>query len=109
MSRSYEIVARIATFMYKTKHGLAPGTVSELFSCKNSNYLLRYGDFNIPRIETVCYGKHSMRHLGPSIWSKLDAEVIASANLSSFKNNIRNVDLASLLDNNSNCCKLCSS
>ena len=32
-----------------------------------------------------------MRHLGPSIWSKLDAEVIASANLSSFKNNIRNV------------------
>ncbi len=33
----------IATLMYKTKHGLAPSTVSELFSCKNFNYLSRNG------------------------------------------------------------------
>ena len=50
-----------------------------------------------------------MRDLGLSILSKLDADVRYSPSLSSFKNKIRNMDLESAVDNDSNCCKLYSS
>ena len=32
---------------------------------------LREADFSIPRYETVTYGKHSIRYLGPRPWTKL--------------------------------------
>ena len=50
-----------------------------------------------------------MRHLGPSFWSKLDADVRDSLSLSSFENKIRNTDLECAMNNDGNCCELCSS
>ena len=41
-------------------------------SIKNSPYCLRNRNFSIPTYNTVQYGKHSLRYLGPHIWSKLD-------------------------------------
>jgi hypothetical protein len=44
--------------------------------------------------------KHSIRHLGPTIWSKLDKETRASTSLTSLiKTNIRNMNISSIIDN----------
>ena len=34
-------------------------------------HYLRNADFVLPRFKTVTYGKHSLRFLGPQLWSKL--------------------------------------
>ena len=98
----------VATLMYKVKHGLAPSNVADLFNYKNSSYSLRNSDFDIPRFTTVCYGKHSIRYLGPTLWSKLSSSVRASPSLDSFKNKIKKHNLSSIINNNTNCCSLCS-
>ena len=61
----------IAVIMYKVKNDMAPRYISEIFQPKSSRYNLRNGDFDIQRFDTVRYGKHSLRHLGPHIWSRL--------------------------------------
>ena len=94
--------------MYKVKHGLAPDCVSELFVRKGSTHTLRNSDFVLPRFETIRYGKHSVRYLGPFLWSKLADSQRDSPNLSVFINKIRKLNLADIVINNSNCCNLCS-
>ena len=49
--------------MYKVKYGLihVPGNVSDLFINKDTRYLVRNSDFELPRFNTVCYGKHPVR------------------------------------------------
>ena len=59
-------------------------------------------------IETTRYGKHSVRYLGPFLWSKLTDNQRDSPSLSVFINKIRKLNLADILSNNSNCCNLCS-
>ena len=98
----------IATVMYKVKNGLAPVSIAELFGTNNDTYFLRNSDFIIPRYNTVCYGKHSIRFLGPYIWTKLTLTVRESPSLQSFKRNLRKLDLSAILNNNDNCCSLCS-
>ena len=63
--------------MYKVKYGLihVPGNVSDLFINKHTRYLLRNSDFELLGFNTVCYGKHSVRYLGPFLWSKLSTEM----------------------------------
>ena len=98
----------ITALMYKVKHGLVPYCVSELFVRKVSTHSLRNSDFVLPRFETICYGKHSVRYLGPFLWSKLTDNQRDSPSLHVFINKIRKLNLADLLTNNSNCCNLCS-
>ena len=43
---------------------------AEIFRFKNKAYNLRNSDFEIPRFETISFGKHSIRYLGPYIWWK---------------------------------------
>ena len=38
------------------------------FSLKSYTYNLRGADFHIPRFNTVAYGKHSLRYIGPMLW-----------------------------------------
>ena len=66
--------------------------------------------FTIPRFNTVSFGKHSLRYMGPRVWSSVPSNVKKASTLSSFKYNIRKVDLSMLLDDN-NCsnCSLCTS
>ena len=62
----------ITALMYKVKHGLVPDRVSDIFiRKKGSTHSLRNNDFVLPRYETTRYGKHSVRYLGPFLWSKL--------------------------------------
>ena len=96
-----------AVLMYKVKFGLTPTCISDLFARKNSTYALRKSDFELTRFNTIRYGKHSIRYMGPFLWSKLPKDLKESPNVTTFRNKIRKLDLSGYLSNNSNCCNLC--
>ena len=79
----------------------------------NSNFMilfylcLRKCDFELPRFDTVAYGRHSLHYQGPFIWSKVSSELRNLTSLKAFRKHIRGVNLLSHVDNNSNCCDLC--
>lgn len=98
----------IAITMYKVKNGMTSTGITELFDLKGKKYNLRNGDFNMPRFDTIRYGKHSLRYTGPYIWSKLCSKDKNKPSLSSFKHNIRNIDIASLVEDGCNSCELCA-
>ena len=72
----------IAVLMYKVKYGMAPRYVSELFTIKSTHQRLRNYDFELPRFDTVAWGRHSLRYQGTFIWSKVSSEL---RNLTSLK------------------------
>ena len=94
-------------YMYKVKHGLAPKHISDIFTVKATQYFLRNSDYLISRFNTVAYGKHSLRYIGPVMWSKLSTEMRNKPSLNPFKVAIRKMDVCGLMDNNLNCCDLC--
>ena len=57
----------IATLMFKVKHSLVPANISDLFNLKKTQYNLRNSDFELPRFETVRFGRNSVRYMGPLI------------------------------------------
>ena len=100
----------IAILMYKVKNNMCPTYISTLFEQPAIKYELRNHDFTIPRFNTVSFGKHSLRYMGPRVWSSVPSNVKKASTLSSFKYNIRKVDLSMLLaDNNCSNCSLCTS
>ena len=88
----------IATLMFNIKHSLVPVNISDLFNLKNTQYNLRNGDFELPRFETVRFGRNSIKYMGPFIWSKLPRYLRMIETLNSFKRNIRKVDLSTLVN-----------
>ena len=99
----------LCILMYKVKHKLCPTYISNIFKEPNSNYNLRQADFSIPRYETVTYGKHSIRYLGPKLWTKLPKNIRDITTLTSFKSKIRQLNISELLDDGCAGCSLCSS
>ena len=101
----------ICILMYKVKHKLCPTYSSNIFNdhYDNSSYFLRQSDFSIPSYNTVTYGKHSLRYLGPRLWGKLSSDVRSTKNLNTFKNKIRKCDVSSLVNDGCKGCSLCSS
>ena len=91
--------------MYKVKNDLVPSYISEIFTRKGTRYNLRNSDFEIPRFNTIRYGKHTLRYQGPYIWSKLENGMRELPSLSIFKTKIRRVDMASLVGDSGNCCE----
>ena len=75
---------------------------------KKRYYNLRQADFSIPRYETVTYGKHSIRYLGPRLWTKLPKSIRDVTTLTSFKSKIRQLNISELLDDGCAGCSLCS-
>ena len=98
----------LCILMYKVKHKLCPAYISNIFKEPNSNYNLRQADFSIPRYETVTYGKHSIRYLGPRLWTKLPKSIRDVTTLMSFKSKIRQLNISELLDNGCAGFSLCS-
>ena len=98
-------------YMYKAKHSLAPKHISDIFTVKATQYCLRNSDYLIPRFNTVANGKHSLRYIGPVMWSKLSTEMRNKPTLNAFKPGfkvaIRKMDVCGLMDNNLNCCDFC--
>ena len=99
----------ICILMYKVKHNLSPLNICNIFQKHNASYNLRQADFSIPRYNTITYGKHSLRYLGPKLWSKLTTYDRSATTLASFKNRIRKRDLSSLLDDGCRGCAPCTS
>ena len=52
--------------MFKVKHILVPVNISDLFNLKNTQYNLRNSDFELPRFETVRFGRNSIKYYGTS-------------------------------------------
>ena len=50
--------------MYKVKGRMAPRWVSALFTI-STHQRLRNCDFELPRFDTVAYGRHLLRYQGP--------------------------------------------
>ena len=53
--------------MYKAKNNLCLPYICDIFIEHRSKYNLRQSDFSAARYNTVTYGKHSLRHLGPNL------------------------------------------
>ena len=95
----------ICILMYKVKHRLCPTYICNIFKNHNSFYFLRQSDFSISNYNTVTYGKHSLRYLGPRLWGTLSPDVRHTKTLDAFKNKIRGCDVSLLVDDG---CKGCS-
>jgi len=50
----------------------------------------------MPRFNTTTYGKHSIRYIGPKLWSLLSKNITDHPALSVFRQRIRKLDLNSL-------------
>ena len=93
----------ILILMYKVKQSLAPSYINDLFHNHEKKYNLRNSDFYTPRFNTVTYGKHSIRYLGPYMWGKINQELRNKPTLQSFKKSVRRINVSNLLDNTCNC------
>jgi hypothetical protein len=100
----------IAILMFKVKWGLCPDFILRLFCNNTTKYNLRTKEFIIPRVNTTGFGKHSVRYLGPVLWSKLDKKIRELQTLEAFKRIIRKQDLAKFISvNDCKNCALCNS
>ena len=100
----------IGILMYKVMHNLCPSYISSFFKFPNSSYILRNNDFIIPRFNTVTYGRHSLRYIGPKLWAALPKLIRESPSLSSIKTKIRQMDLVTVIDDRKcTTCVLCNS
>ena len=97
----------ILILMYKVKNSLAPEHVCKIFFQQDKHYNLR-SDFPIPSYNTVKYGRHSIRYLGPHIWGKISQEFRSKTSLQEFRREVRALNVLGLLDGMCDCCA-CSS
>ena len=100
----------IAIMMFKVKRNMSPKYINDLFQIPNKRYDLRNAYFTIPSFNMVRYGKHSLRYLGPFLWSKLNETERNSPSIDSFRNCIRKKDLKAFLNDNvcSEHCSICN-
>ena len=87
----------IVILMFKVKYDISPIYLKRIFELVDKGYGLRNPDFHRPRFNTVEYGKHSIRYLGPRIWSILSQADRESLSLESFKKTIRKKNLEDLI------------
>ena len=77
----------LMTEMYKTKNGLNPAFMREIFCEHEIQYNLRSSsNFSLPRIKTVTYGSknHSLCR-GPQVWASVPQCIKYSVSLTEFK------------------------
>ena len=52
----------------------------------------------VSRFNSIHYGKHSLRYLGPVLWAKLPSRIRILHSLAGFKRAVRGLDLEMLMD-----------
>ena len=82
---------------------LYPRTICDMFLTNSHTYNLRQKDFYQPSFNTVTHGKHSIRYIGPRLWSKIPSKERSAASLKQFKTRINSLDLGNILDGCSGC------
>ena len=92
----------LMTEMYKTRNGLNPSFMQEIFCANTTYYNLRnHNDFFQPRVRSVNNGTESVRFKGPQLWQMLPPTIQNSQSLCQFKTKIQRWK-------GENCpCKLC--
>ena len=93
----------ILILMYKVKNSLAPEHVCKIFFQQDKHYNLR-SDFPVPSYNTVKYGRHSIRYLGPHISVKISQELRSKTSLQEFRREVRALNVLGLLDGTCGCC-----
>ena len=83
--------------MYKMKYYICPTYISDLFVKNQSKYNLRIKEFEIPRFNTVNYGKNSVRYIVPVLWAKLPGYLGTLASLSSSQGSVRKLNLEDII------------
>ena len=81
-------IQNLAKEMFKALNDLSTPNFSELFQLNVSLYGLRSKEpqkLCIPNINSVRFGKGSIRYFGPVIWNSIPAEIRNADILSSFK------------------------
>ena len=62
----------LMTEIYKTKCGLNPPFMKEIFMQRNIGYSLRHGDdAQLPKVPTTSFGVESIAYLGNKLWQIL--------------------------------------
>ena len=81
----------LMTEMYKTKNGLNPLFMQEIFRENAIHYNLRNNnEFVQPRVKSVNNGTESVRFKGPQLWQMLPPTIRNSDSLCQFKTKIKN-------------------
>jgi len=101
------------TFKFVTKRRgreLMPyicNSICNIFNEHISAYNLRQSDFSTPRYNTVTYGKHSLRYVGPKLWGKLSMADRSAKTPQAFTNCIHKRDITRSMDTGCKGCILC--
>ena len=80
----------LMTEIYKTKSGLSPPFMKDIFAEQNTGYYLRHGnDSQLPNVHTATYGIEIISFLGNRLWSTLPNIFKQASTLPIFKNHIK--------------------
>ena len=74
---------------------------------RDKGYSIKNSDFNLPRFNTIKYGKHSLRYYGSFLQSKRTKELRAEDS-SKINSKIRRTDLTALIEVGRRNCLLCN-
>ena len=89
--------------VFKTRHGLNPSYMKEVFHERGCHYHLRSGNsFVRPRTRTTKHGLQTASYIGVQLWDSLPENVRASTSLASFCASV------SKLDSLKCSCRLCA-
>ena len=79
----------LMTEIYKTKCGLNPSFMKDIFMQRNISDSRKHGDdAQLPKVRTTSFGVESIAYLGNTLWQKLPQEIQTSS-LPVFKKQIR--------------------
>ena len=80
----------LMTEIYKTKCGLNPPSMKDIFLQRNISHSLRHGnDSQLLKVRTTSFGVESIAYLGNKLWQHLPQEIKQSNGLPIFKKQIR--------------------
>ena len=92
----------LATEIFKTKNGLNPVIMEDVFNFKNLAYNFRNAEtLNRSNVSSVKYGTETTFSLGAKIWKILPNDYKELTSLSTFKSKIKNWEA------DKNLCRLC--
>ena len=81
----------LATEIFKTKNGLNPVIMEDVFKFKNLTYNFRNAEtLNRSNVNSVKYGTETITSLGAKIWKILSNDYKELISLSTFKSKIKN-------------------
>ena len=79
----------LMTEIYKTKCGLNPPFMKDIFMQRNISYSLRRGgDAQLPKVRTTSFGVESIAYLGYTLWQILPQEINNQTAFLSSKNKL---------------------